>query len=1247
MANCVIKFNGKVVSEEQFLEYIEKQKEIIDFLNKKPKFLESIKGEFPDERSIKRQDASITTSNYTRKTVKDNPDTAFVFTENTHSITAFPNRQGEGSAIIRPESNAFAIVTKKKYDYNTKENIDYADTEEDFEEFKKVNTELIEKLKNSDKLKIVFPQGFATDKAKLPTRFAEWLQKELYENFGLITELNKNKTGLISKEIEDITKAQDIPDAKAIQEYSEYRMANPKSKMGTKKELERFGEFLKNKRYGEEQTEEEKNIEKGVNRARREYKLSLLDHPVMQRELRDRGLSTNYADSRVRSAVDEILVKKADLLPKFNEEQVRKNLEAYAEGRVSDVIPITKGEADNILLQLQQGLLHNEQNEEITRTPATRAIFEQLRQLFIDLGIYKDTISEPFSPANKSRLETANFTGQDNIAISASFNVVFQYFAGRKFTRENLKLFGEDGFNVEIDENGWILDAKGRRINDFISQYITAMTDAGTHDDPAFFHITKDTLSILNLALAAGKTAEFGIFLINQPIVKDYIKALARNENNLTRGSYKSKNEIYQNVTYKHGINAKTKEVRTNDLSIEELEDLLMNNINSPTPDVQLYALDSVMEALEIAQEMIQLTQVLGLLKGRGSSFTEVAETQQTIRNIMKDSFLFNMKEVIEDNPHLSALIKSFEAAEEVDSKFFTLERPVYRELLRAIEGNLNPISMRANNGVSKMRRQLLSYLTMKAVRKAIPQTIGMNILFTPDLQRDIKTLSADRRFLSNAFLRMLNPEGTVEFKAGNFAGRVHYPLRMNTRSALEPNTAESVIDAFTEILYHEDKFARSVAERMLEYLLIKDGYLFRNNSFINMIEPQILKEAGIFDVTNSMREGFEGTKEDFERVFGMSEKQLKTEFILAFLQYSGNKALLNRVAKRGGIEVWDTVVRITKKSYKIGEINGFKDNGKEAKYRYSVPFAISVVNNSNLFVVSEIVRGKLKIKGKELENRITELMDEDGLLQVDEVEYTAVNTQGSKEIFTYYLTQEELREFNKESANINIERAKQEAAERKKEEAERKAARNKQRGIKTEEEIEEDSLVEEENTDTQTRGTKLRDIVYEKGERKNSKRKPQKGDDLADVKPPDPDAIGQAFESNEATTEYKSIKGENRIDFIAKVAAHITEMFPNYVSFENKRGAKLLGEMTRTGVRAEPWIAVFNHPELLYQKFGELLIDWNGKKVKFKEVKNIQDDLGFAALAMLSKKEVSAKSIQEIAEEYEYYKKCNNGKLS
>jgi hypothetical protein len=93
--------------------------------------------------------------------------------------------------------NALPIITKKLQVSGGQ----WSDSEEDFSEFKRLNTMLIERHLSDNWNKLVFPQGFATDKAQLPTRFAEWLQKELLNNFGLVTELNETKSGLISKSI--------------------------------------------------------------------------------------------------------------------------------------------------------------------------------------------------------------------------------------------------------------------------------------------------------------------------------------------------------------------------------------------------------------------------------------------------------------------------------------------------------------------------------------------------------------------------------------------------------------------------------------------------------------------------------------------------------------------------------------------------------------------------------------------------------------------------------------------------------------------------------------------------------------------------------------------------------------------------------------------------------------------------------------------------------------------------------------
>jgi hypothetical protein len=149
--------------------------------------------------------SEITTGNYTKDTAPNNPDTGFIFTENSEMLGTNKN-VSMTQAIIRTDKqgnknpNALPIITKKFQVAG--ESGQWKDTAEDFNDFKVLNTDLINKIKSSGYKKLVFPQGFATDKAKMPTRFAEWLQKALLDNFGLVTELNTTKTGLISKSIQ-------------------------------------------------------------------------------------------------------------------------------------------------------------------------------------------------------------------------------------------------------------------------------------------------------------------------------------------------------------------------------------------------------------------------------------------------------------------------------------------------------------------------------------------------------------------------------------------------------------------------------------------------------------------------------------------------------------------------------------------------------------------------------------------------------------------------------------------------------------------------------------------------------------------------------------------------------------------------------------------------------------------------------------------------------------------------------------
>jgi endonuclease YncB( thermonuclease family)/pyruvate/2-oxoglutarate dehydrogenase complex dihydrolipoamide acyltransferase (E2) component len=128
--------------------------------------------------------ATITPNPYDRAAIEADTGKAYVISEQA-ALIGKAGEPGKGSTAARGLANAFPIVTRKKYDYDTRTEENYADTDEDFEEFKALNTQLIKNLSASGK-PVVFPTNFADIKKEfLPPRFKEWLMNELSTAFGI------------------------------------------------------------------------------------------------------------------------------------------------------------------------------------------------------------------------------------------------------------------------------------------------------------------------------------------------------------------------------------------------------------------------------------------------------------------------------------------------------------------------------------------------------------------------------------------------------------------------------------------------------------------------------------------------------------------------------------------------------------------------------------------------------------------------------------------------------------------------------------------------------------------------------------------------------------------------------------------------------------------------------------------------------------------------------------------------------
>ena len=200
---------------------------------------------------------------YKKTDPSENPDIAFVFTENAQAYAATTPSMRGGDKLLStasPETvkinvsdmagtktpntagirsidgktkqpNVFGIVVKKYQQLNginskfvAKEG-QFNDTDSDFMLFQAFNRDFFEKLQLSKKKEIIMPSSIALGRSALPLRFAEWLQKEIKNRLGVDYSITKTETagydGYGLKFNSEINIESQLPTPQQVKDYSE------------------------------------------------------------------------------------------------------------------------------------------------------------------------------------------------------------------------------------------------------------------------------------------------------------------------------------------------------------------------------------------------------------------------------------------------------------------------------------------------------------------------------------------------------------------------------------------------------------------------------------------------------------------------------------------------------------------------------------------------------------------------------------------------------------------------------------------------------------------------------------------------------------------------------------------------------------------------------------------------------------------------------------------------------------------
>ena len=628
------------------------------------------------------------------------------------------------------------------------------------------------------------------------------------------------------------------------------------------------------------------------------------------------------------------------------EKQVEDNYNAFKQSKLESYKPLTQQERNNAILDIKMQFVHNDGNKSISATPAEMTPFFDLEdRLFKELGIPNpDTTIGVNSPLDKNKAFNANDIGKTNIGVAALFNVAFQRLSSKNIQirmrdmEGNLQsIIGKTGFNTMMSDDN-------KRINDYISSFVSAMTDTAKYRHAAKFNLTLDTLGAAMTGVGLGLPFNKVVMLMMQPAVKTVSDRLTLKKTEIkTRQEQQfhdrqSLKDIIINTMTDMAIEP---DMIPQDVTVEQLEDVLKNGEQSQYYDiVQAFALQEFYKMKQVGDAIRNLTTVMSLIKGVKSSFTETRQVYEALKmlgieivpkkgvdtNKSMSSDDYELRHTSEFNgdtlgkdyaidalpilnsPFMKSQIINFHLIMGDSSRMFILNTDYSVSMLEAAQYNGNPKSMGFKEVYGRTRRHLISFYAMKSYLNLMEKAghkvdVSLDMLKSDELHQMVLELLDTDEHRDNMLLKFINSEEREYNREDSiFYGETLSYLYGNTRTKHDPDYVQALTDSYN-ILKQSGGRAAEFAEKLKLYILIKDNLAFNNNSLVRQISPVVLKPVmKALDMVQALLSGeksFNGKAISFESVFGMSEENLRHEFLSLYLPYMDNTYNLRTMTER------------------------------------------------------------------------------------------------------------------------------------------------------------------------------------------------------------------------------------------------------------------------------------------------------------------------------------------------------------
>ena len=475
---------------------------------------------------------------------------------------------------------------------------------------------------------------------------------------------------------------------------------------------------------------------------------------------------------------------------------------------------------------------------------------------------------------------------------------------GKPSTRERL----EDG-------------TEGRRKQYIISALITAMTDNAKERLAAKLGLSRSGLAVVTMMTAMNVPIKTSVLLMNHPTVREAYKRESRapiGEFNVL-DFIEERMDVLKTIGVEYGL-ADDKEFGSTAVNQKSLYDAIKDPLIKFESEEELKGeldkakkdnaelvsrkqilrdysiLSEFKNANKISQFLRPIGDLMNLAKGFGVDSEALAKINKAREDLKLDytnseiaalpvnkAPVVDLRKVFTKDRWQTKMLEIFdEFAGSLLPKVFLNESVPYKNILESMFANMGGLKKEDRAAIDK---DLLSYVTLKGYMHWLTQN-EKTVLGTPDnaliypeegkkdivdVYDQLVELNGDRyNYFLDGFVK---PEKATD--PGNKTGISM--LSSNTLTPLNESRKMDVQNGFRELF--ADPITRSLAMRVLNYMIVKDGLQPVYKSLISAVSPEMLAEY--LDTLPTTIEALASMSDsEVRRAFGMSFRDMKMEFL-------------------------------------------------------------------------------------------------------------------------------------------------------------------------------------------------------------------------------------------------------------------------------------------------------------------------------------------------------------------------------